>query len=73
MNIGTVLRDNNYPSVTALVIREPFSKPVWGSSGHPEDIAIVTFVEIRRTDGVRQLLKLRTIKRRYTVVSTPKS
>jgi hypothetical protein len=73
MKIGTVLRNNNNSSLTALVIKEPFSKPVWGNSGHPEDIAIVTFVEIRRSDGVRQLLKLRTINRSYTVVSIPKS
>ena len=73
MKIGTVLRNKRQPSVTALVVREPYNKPVWGRSGHPEDIMIATFVEIKRTDGCRQILRLKAIKRNYAVVSIPKS
>tara|TARA_Y100001963_G_C6646264_1_gene383458 strand:+ start:416 stop:640 length:225 start_codon:yes stop_codon:yes gene_type:complete len=72
MKIGTLLRNNETPSVIALVTKEPYSKPVWGSSGHPEDIAVVTFMQIRRNNGVSQILKLSTVQRTYTVVSVPK-
>jgi hypothetical protein len=33
---------------TGLIVKGPYDKRVWGDSGHPEDIEIVTMVKVLR-------------------------
>ena len=48
MKEGDLIRFHENPLMTAIITRGPFHKRVWGSSGHPEDIEIVSIYEIVR-------------------------
>ena len=51
MKKGDLIKFND-SSLTAIIVKGPYNKPIWGDSGHPEDIEIASIVEILRTgDG----------------------
>ena len=68
MKVGDLIE---YPSgKRAIVVCGIYSKPKWGSSGHPEDVAIVSKVDIRwMEDGHRQAVDLNYLSRYCRVIS----
>ncbi len=41
-----ILFNEEFPGMYGTITCDPYSKPVWGSSGHDDDIAIVSMISV---------------------------
>lgn len=76
MKKGDLIKFNE-SNLTAIIVSGPYNKPIWGDSGHPEDIEIASIVEIVRTGngwgsrtGQKRGYRLRRLRRLAKVIST---
>ncbi len=71
MKVGDLLRFHN--EGMAIVVSDVYHKSVWGSSGHPEDIKIVSKVDIKHMhNGHKQSITLSFLHKHCEVISRAK-
>ena len=71
MQAGDLLRFHN--EGLAIVVKGTYHKRVWGSSGHPEDIRIVSMVDIMHLhNGHKQSKTLAFVNSHCKIVSKAK-
>ena len=72
MKKGDLLRLHNSGGM-AIVVSDVYHKSVWGSSGHPEDIKIVSMIDIKYMhNGFKKRRSLSYIIKHYEVISRAK-
>tara|TARA_Y100001937_G_C7082066_1_gene313493 strand:+ start:213 stop:422 length:210 start_codon:yes stop_codon:yes gene_type:complete len=69
MKKGDLIKFNS-SGKTAIVTSNPYNKPVWGASGHPEDIEIATMIEVTFTNQspAKKKFRLSYLRRAAKVV-----
>ena len=71
MKVGDLLRFHG--EGMAIVVSDVYHKRVWGSSGHPDDIKIVSMIDIMHMhNGHKQSKSLSFINRQCEVISRAK-